>query len=103
EDGIRDFHVTGVQTCALPISASDAWVQEVHMWDALARQETIMPGEEITLGFDGSRANDATALVACRVSDGFIQPLEIWQPQGERSEERRVGKEGKGTCGLRES
>src|SRR5690606_39640958 len=23
EDGIRDFHVTGVQTCALPISAQD--------------------------------------------------------------------------------
>src|SRR5690606_40621358 len=23
EDGIRDFHVTGVQTCALPISESD--------------------------------------------------------------------------------
>src|SRR5690606_26551251 len=34
EDGIRDFHVTGVQTCALPISmreplvmmCSEAWV-----------------------------------------------------------------------------
>src|SRR5690606_40733631 len=24
EDGIRDFHVTGVQTCALPISGDDA-------------------------------------------------------------------------------
>src|SRR5690606_40670624 len=24
EDGIRDFHVTGVQTCALPISARPA-------------------------------------------------------------------------------
>src|SRR6202007_645302 len=24
EDGIRDFHVTGVQTCALPILAGDA-------------------------------------------------------------------------------
>src|SRR5690606_39855285 len=24
EDGIRDFHVTGVQTCALPISACTA-------------------------------------------------------------------------------
>src|SRR5690606_25960633 len=24
EDGIRDFHVTGVQTCALPMHASDA-------------------------------------------------------------------------------
>src|SRR5690606_41201445 len=27
EDGIRDFHVTGVQTCALPISASAAITQ----------------------------------------------------------------------------
>src|SRR5690606_39689642 len=25
EDGIRDFHVTGVQTCALPISSSFRW------------------------------------------------------------------------------
>src|SRR5690606_39686270 len=25
EDGIRDFHVTGVQTCALPILATDDW------------------------------------------------------------------------------
>src|SRR5690606_40790857 len=25
EDGIRDFHVTGVQTCALPISGATAW------------------------------------------------------------------------------
>src|SRR5690606_41124221 len=27
EDGIRDFHVTGVQTCALPISADDARIE----------------------------------------------------------------------------
>src|SRR6266511_5632999 len=27
EDGIRDFHVTGVQTCALPISIVDTWWQ----------------------------------------------------------------------------
>src|SRR5690606_41209805 len=25
EDGIRDFHVTGVQTCALPISTKNPW------------------------------------------------------------------------------
>src|SRR5690606_40563529 len=25
EDGIRDFHVTGVQTCALPISGRPFW------------------------------------------------------------------------------
>src|SRR5690606_39475906 len=28
EDGIRDFHVTGVQTCALPISQEEALVTE---------------------------------------------------------------------------
>src|SRR5690606_39372257 len=28
EDGIRDFHVTGVQTCALPISPSFAKLLE---------------------------------------------------------------------------
>src|SRR5690606_40346989 len=30
EDGIRDFHVTGVQTCALPISTADAEGQKAH-------------------------------------------------------------------------
>src|SRR5690606_36913358 len=31
EDGIRDFHVTGVQTCALPISRSHTPQGEPHM------------------------------------------------------------------------
>src|SRR5690606_39462895 len=31
EDGIRDFHVTGVQTCALPI-----WTRQVHPFTPLA-------------------------------------------------------------------
>src|SRR5690606_40615368 len=34
DDGIRDFHVTGVQTCALPISGRAA------AWRAL---ETVLP------------------------------------------------------------
>src|SRR5690606_40099995 len=29
EDGIRDFHVTGVQTCALPISYFKAVIQTI--------------------------------------------------------------------------
>src|SRR6266511_5061986 len=28
EDGIRAFHVTGVQTCALPISLPEGWPDE---------------------------------------------------------------------------
>src|SRR5690606_40296153 len=32
EDGIRDFHVTGVQTCALPISVYAARDLAYHIW-----------------------------------------------------------------------
>src|SRR6266511_1113346 len=30
EDGIRDFHMTGVQTCALPISSTPARFPNTH-------------------------------------------------------------------------
>src|SRR5690606_40717412 len=36
EDGIRDFHVTGVQTCALPIYASPATIS--HQRGAASKQ-----------------------------------------------------------------
>src|SRR5207302_3632297 len=32
EDGIRDFHVTGVQTCALPISGRPGHVARTLLW-----------------------------------------------------------------------
>src|SRR5690606_35212982 len=38
EDGIRDFHVTGVQTCALPISvakSSGHWMMQRPRWVAI--------------------------------------------------------------------
>src|SRR5690606_40314700 len=38
EDGIRDFHVTGVQTCALPISAHDACG-----WFSIGHPKTRLP------------------------------------------------------------
>src|SRR6266511_3998564 len=37
EDGIRDFHVTGVQTCALPISTWRARAQRCRAWPTRAR------------------------------------------------------------------
>src|SRR5690606_40072823 len=38
EDGIRDFHVTGVQTCALPIFTTGALVE--HALQQLYGEET---------------------------------------------------------------
>ena len=52
-------------------------------WDACAVDDELSPGDAITLGFDGGRTDDATALVAVRVRDRFIQPLGVWErPDG---------------------
>src|SRR5690606_39648650 len=42
EDGIRDFHVTGVQTCALPISAS-AYLQAAQTVISQQLSHTSLP------------------------------------------------------------
>jgi len=43
----------------------------------------LNPGDEITLGFDGGKTDDATALVAMRLRDKLLVPLAIWQrPDG---------------------
>src|SRR5438034_2957081 len=67
EDGIRDHCVTGVQTCALPI----------------CRSSRPAPEEEVT-----SEAGCPEPLAARLCASGAVALL-----RGERSEERRVGKE----------
>jgi phage terminase large subunit-like protein len=60
----------------------DSWIAP-HEWDQLALVEPVFrlkPGERITLGFDGSKSNDWTALCACRVSDGMLFLLKYWNP-----------------------
>src|SRR5690606_25387484 len=63
EDGIRDFHVTGVQTCALPISSKlDAYAERLSAW---LRAEANKPRKQkrtikqlhadlMCLGYEGS-------------------------------------------------
>src|SRR5437868_8823684 len=71
EDGIRDRNVTGVQTCALPISFPSA---------VAFVQTQIEAG-----AFDGGVAR-------CRATTRKGKPCQR-TPLPERSEERRVGKE----------
>src|SRR5690606_39698907 len=89
EDGIRDFHVTGVQTCALPISTFEVPSEGTGILRIKAQEgETLEIGE-----------------VICEIeeSDGKSTPSANTAPKKdtakeeskteERSEERRVGKE----------
>src|SRR2546421_6709324 len=79
EDGIRDLIVTGVQTCALPISGRVAG--RVAARAISSRRSTI----RLSL-----RINDATKLgSAARLRTGGASQLTRFA----RSEERRVGKE----------
>src|SRR5690606_10199156 len=56
EDGIRDFHVTGVQTCALPIlGGSDAAVPDVDT--AVAREDASRWLEALTHVPEGFNLN----------------------------------------------
>src|SRR5690606_40778015 len=91
EDGIRDFHVTGVQTCALPILVS------VHTEDhertltvrleggRLAARYLVRSGLPRVVGVHRhQRGEDSHRITS------------MWERgagQSPRSEERRVGKE----------
>ncbi|WP_228973388.1 terminase large subunit [Streptomyces sp. DH12] len=73
--------------------ASDAWM-DPDAWALCRRAEEIAEGELVTLGFDGSIRDDATALTACRVSDGHLMLLGVWEkPEGPEGDGWQVDRE----------
>src|SRR5690606_41013896 len=94
EDGIRDFHVTGVQTCALPILVElgeNIASLELFHGPTMAFKDVGARFMAQCLGhFSQGEKQEITVLVATSgdtggaVANGFL-----------RSEERRVGKEGR--------
>lgn len=71
------------------IAASlNAWVTQPEWAACLDVAKVVADGDLITLGFDGSRGRargvaDATALVGCRVDDGHLFEIAVWeQPAG---------------------
>src|SRR5690606_39877435 len=94
EDGIRDFHVTGVQTCALPIS--------ITISVDVVGDTATEPDETFTVELSnaaGAELADATGLGTILDDDVATVAISAIQGGGQvspyRSEERRVGKGGR--------
>jgi hypothetical protein len=70
-----------------PTAVKGAWVAPVE-WAALTdASKVVAHGEQIVLFFDGSKSRDATALVGCRVSDGHVFVVDVWEPDPSHSAE----------------
>src|SRR5690606_40304057 len=79
EDGIRDFHVTGVQTCALPIFFAGGLF-------FLAGPTYVVCTEDVKIGLPEVKRG----LFPFQVMASL---LDVMPKRKVRSEERRVGKE----------
>src|SRR5690606_39784711 len=86
EDGIRDFHVTGVQTCALPIYRAD----KQFIADSLT---TISWSDSIQTKIITRFNLDSISYLKKIDSLKHLQLLPTTKYTQKRSEERRVGKE----------
>jgi len=87
------------------VAAANAWVSPED-WTPRGRRhiralvaklklavEFVRPwkGDEITLGFDGSLSDDATALIGCRVRDRYLFPIHIQEkPDGPEAKDWEV-------------
>src|SRR5205823_8718735 len=92
EDGIRDKLVTGVQTCALPISAAlgDA-IAALVAKHALERQ--VARDARAAVHLDGSIQDARADLAGVNLGGRHFKDRVFALVQPPRSEERRVGKE----------
>lgn len=70
--------------------ASDSWLSGPEWAGCLDRSKSVEPRDVITLGFDGSRGRakgkpDATALVGCRVADGHLFEVAVWEASADKA------------------
>ncbi|OZF05280.1 terminase [Rhodococcus sp. 15-2388-1-1a] len=87
EDEILDRRTTNADAIRFYLNglaaAADAWV-DPRKFDALARGDLkLEPNDQISMFLDCSKSEDATGLVAVRLSDGLVVTLGKWEkPQG---------------------
>src|SRR5690606_40020019 len=92
EDGIRDFHVTGVQTCALPIYIHLPYLVPLQGSQPERRGWAVQAGTGLSTRIRGAVPNSVNLI---EYDAGGPQRCCLTRWDYLRSEERRVGKEGR--------
>ena len=82
-------------------AAEDSWADPQEWDDNADPTLKLAPGDEIAIFFDGSKSDDATVLVACRIADGALFVLGLWQapPKARRGECWRRAARSRSGCG----
>src|SRR5205085_9462061 len=93
EDGIRDLTVTGVQTCALPISAPREARGKVSPARRSRAQGDGRGVHEVTLTIPAFGKPRTRVDGRAKVTGEALYPSDMPLANPARSEERRVGKE----------
>lgn len=93
----RRFYLNQIVEAEDSWLAPDEWHANGPSARAQAGAEPLAPladGTTVTLGFDGSLTDDSTALVACRVDDGAVFLLGVWEkPEGPKGDGWEVPKD----------
>src|SRR5690606_39691081 len=99
EDGIRDFHVTGVQTCALPICRNGKSSKQIRTSDGTIEIDT--PRDRRS-NFDPQLIKKREKILADSLEKKILGMYGLGMSLRDisRSEERRVGKESRSRCGA---
>lgn len=64
------------------VAGSDQWMDPTF-WKACRREDDpIVPRDQIAIGFDGSIRDDSTSLVGCRLRDGKLFLIGVWENTG---------------------
>jgi len=68
-------------------AAEDAWTEPNEFDPLKDTAKVVEAGEEVVIFLDCSKSDDATALVGCRISDGHVFTIAMWQrPPGKRGD-----------------
>src|SRR5690606_41088809 len=101
--GIRDFHVTGVQTCALPISYTSLTIQLTNNKPVRKTKRSRKSSARKSLSQQRHQAIAAGFIILGLFGSAYFA-TDIFKPRptlNVRSEERSVGKECRVRCAHR--